>query len=153
MSEDWIEKLLRSYQDEITKGAYDAIYALDDEVRDHLMQSQANACVHAFTNLFAIPKELVLDEFLERMKYGGSSKVDMHRTDDTIEWVERHEGECMCPLVKRGAARLAPELCGCAVHWLRMLVQRHTEKTVAVELVESVATGARDCAFRIKLGV
>jgi hypothetical protein len=152
MSEDWIEGLLRSFQDQITKGAYEVIYALDGEARDAVMQSQARTCVHAFTDLFGIPKELGLDEFLEHMKYGGSSKVDMHRIDDTIHWIERHEGECMCPLVKRGAARLAPELCDCAVHWLRMLVQRHTNETVTVELVESVATGARDCAFRIKLG-
>jgi len=152
MSEDWIEQLLRSFQDEITKGAYEGLYALQDEARDRVMRSQAEACVHAFTELFAIPRELGLDEFLEHMKYGGSSKVDILRTNDTIEWIEQHDGECMCPLVKRGAARLVPELCGCAVHWLRMLVERHTGEPVGVELIESVATGARNCAFRVKLG-
>lgn len=152
MSEDWIEQLLRSFQDEITKGAYEGVYALEGEARDRVMESQAKSCVHAFTALYAIPRDLGLDEFLERMKYGGSSKVEIRRDGDTIEWVEEHEGECMCPLVKRGVARLAPELCNCAVHWLRMLVQRHTDREVTVELGESVATGARSCAFRVKLG-
>jgi predicted hydrocarbon binding protein len=152
MSDDWIKELLSSFQDQITKGTYEAIYSLDGEARDHIMRSQATACVHAFVDLFAIPKELDLDGFLEHMKYGGSSKVDIRRENDTIEFIERHEGECMCPLVKRDAARLTPQLCDCAVHWLRMLVQRHTDKPVAVELVESVATGARDCTFRIRLG-
>jgi len=33
-----------------------------------------------------------------------------------------------------------------------MLVQRHTEKKVSVELLDSVAQGARNCTFRVQLG-
>jgi hypothetical protein len=152
MSDDWIEQALRGFQDAITKGAYEGIYALEEPARDRVLESQAGACVHAFVELFGISKDLSLDEFLERMRYGGSSKVEITREGDTIIWDEQHEGQCMCPLVKRGVVPLTPELCSCAVHWLRMLVQRHTESKVAVELRASVATGARNCTFAVRIG-
>lgn len=153
MSDDWIEQALRGFQDAITKGAYEGIYALEEPDRDRVLESQARSCVHAFAELFGISKDLTLDEFIEQMRYGGSSKVEITReSENSMIWDEQHEGECMCPLVKRGVVPLAPELCGCAVHWLRMLVQRHTEKNVSVELLDSVAKGARNCTFRVRLG-
>lgn len=57
----------------------------------------------------------------------------------------------MCPLVKRDIVHLKPELCRCAVHWLRMLIERHAHRPARVELVESVAGGAQECVFRITL--
>lgn len=152
MSDDWIEQALRGFQDAITKGAYEGIYALEEPARDRVLESQAGACVHAFVELFGISKDLTLDEFLDKMRYGGSSKVEITRDGDTILWDEQHEGQCMCPLVKRGVVPLAPELCGCSVHWLRMLVQRHTDAKVSVELRDSVARGSRNCTFRVRLG-
>lgn len=151
MSEDWLEQALRGFQDAITRGAYGGIYALEPSARDRVLESQAGSCVHAFVELFQVSKELSLDEVLEKMRYGGSSKVEISRLGDTIIWDEQHEGECMCPLVKRGVVLLRPELCSCAVHWLRMLVERHTEKKVSVELLDSVANGARNCTFRVTL--
>jgi hypothetical protein len=150
--DDWLEQAMRGFQDAITKGAYEGIYALEEPARDRVLESQAGACVHAFVELFGISKDLTLDEFLEKMRYGGSSKVEITREGDSILWDEQHEGQCMCPLVKRDVVPLGPELCGCAVHWLRMLVQRHTEAQVGVELLSSVATGSRNCTFRIRLG-
>jgi hypothetical protein len=152
MSDDWIEQALRGFQDAITTGAYEGIYALPPSARDRVLESQAGACVHTFVELFGISKDLTLDDFLDKMRYGGSSKVEITRDGDTFLWDEQHEGQCMCPLVKRGVVPLSPELCGCAIHWLRMLVQRHTEKPVSVELLDSVAKGARNCAFRVRLG-
>ncbi len=58
----------------------------------------------------------------------------------------------MCPLVKRGVVELDGSLCGCAVHWLRMLLERHTTEAVQVKLLDSVAAGAENCTFRITLG-
>jgi hypothetical protein len=153
MSDDWIEQALRGFQDAITKGAYEGIYSLEEPVRDRVLESQAKSCVNAFTELFGISKDLTLDEFIEKMRYGGSSKVEVTREgEDTIIWDEQHEGQCMCPLVKRNVVPLSPELCGCASHWLRMLVQRHTDKKVSVELMNAVASGSRNCTFRVHLG-
>jgi len=152
VEEDWVQQAIRDFQDKITCGTYEGIYALDSQSRDKVMEAQARSCVQAFVELFAIPAELDLEGFLEHMKLGGSGKVDVERDGDTIVFDEHRDGECMCPLVKRGVIRLDPALCVCGVHWIRMLVQRHTERPVSVELLDSVARGSRNCTYRITLG-
>ncbi|RMD82102.1 MAG: hypothetical protein D6815_10005 [Candidatus Dadabacteria bacterium] len=151
MSEDWLAELLRNFQDSITRGTFEGIYSLDGEALERVMHEQAEACVHAFVELFGIPADLDLDTFLERIQYGGSSKIQVERNGNEILWREEHHGECMCPLVKRGVIRLDEKLCVCAINWVRMLVERHARKPVQVELVDSVARGASDCTFRLKI--
>ncbi len=152
MEDDWIRQAIRDFQDKITRGAYDGIYALNEDARDKVMEAQARACVHSFTELFAIPADLDLEGFLEHLKLGGSGKVDIHRGGDVIVFDEQRQGECMCPLVKRSVIPLEPALCACGVHWIRMLVERHTDRPVSVELINSVAQGSRNRTYRITLG-
>lgn len=152
MAEDWIEQLLRDFQDVITRGAYAGIYRLEPEQLDEVMRCQAHACFGAFVQLYDIPEHLDLDAFLERMATAGSSPMRIRREGDTIYWEELHEGHCMCPFVKRGVIDLEPGLCRCAVHWARMLIERHAHRPAHVELVDSVARGAQNCVFRITLG-
>jgi len=151
MAEDWIDKLMRDYQDEVTRGLYRGIYALPEKHLDAVMHCQAQDCVEAFVKLYDLPAELDLDSFLKRMAGGGPSQIDIERDGNTIVWRERHRGECMCPLVRREVISLKPGLCHCAVHWLRLLIERYADRTARVELLESVAGGGADCVFRITL--
>jgi len=150
-AQDWVELLARDYQDDITRGLYKGVYALPEKELDAVMACQARDCVQAFFKLYDLPDELDLDAFLERMTTGGSSKIDIERDGDTILWRERHAGQCMCPLVRRNVITLKPGLCHCAVHWLRMLIERYADRSARVELIESAATGVQDCVFRITL--
>jgi hypothetical protein len=152
VSDNPTEKLIRDFQDRITRGAYEGIYALDEAARDGVMQCQAHACVRAFTELYQISDDLDLDGFLEKMTMGGSSRIRIQREDpNTILWEELHEGECMCAFVTREVIPLEPGLCSCAVHWLRMLVERHVVGPVKVELLDSAAQGSENCVFRIEI--
>jgi hypothetical protein len=54
--------------------------------------------------------------------------------------------------VRQGAVRLDPKLCICGATWVRLLIERHARREATVALVESVATGAQDCVYRIELG-
>lgn len=152
MGDDWIQELMRDYQDAITCGVYEGICRLSEEGRNTVMEHQARACMEAFVKLYDLPAHLELDAFLARMGTGGAGKVNIRRQGGTILWEEQHEGECMCPLVRRNVVPLGPTLCICAVHWLRMLVERHARRPARVELMDSVANGARNCIFRITLG-
>ena len=152
MADDWIEELTRDYQDTITRGAYDGIYQLREQQLDGVMTCQAQACVEAFVKLYDLPEQLGLDTFLTRMATGGPSRITIRRDGDTILWEEEHEGRCMCPLVRRNVIPLKPALCVCAVHWLRMLIERHAHRPAHVELIDSVAKGGRNCVFRVTLG-
>lgn len=152
MSDHPAEKLVRDFQDRITRGTFDGVYGLGDADRDHVMECQARACTEAFVDLYRIPAELDLDGFLRHMEFGGSSKVRIRREGDAILWEELHGGRCVCPLVTRDVVTLEPTLCRCAVHWLRMLFERHVRGPVAVELLESAARGDENCAFRVTIG-
>jgi hypothetical protein len=151
MTEHSIEALIRDYQDRITRGAYQGIYALDPRSRERVLECQAEACVRAFVELYQLSADLDLDAFLEKMELGGSSKIRIRRDGNTLMWEELHEGRCVCPLVTREVVPLEPGLCRCAVHWLRMLFERHVRAPVRVELVDSAARGNANCVFRVTI--
>lgn len=151
VAEHPVEKLAREFQDRVVGGLYEGVYALEGPELELLMECQARACVPAFTDLYQIPEELDLDGFLERMTAGGSSKIQIRREGRVIYWDELHGGQCVCPLVTRGVIPLAPGLCRCASHWLRMLFERHVRGPVRVELLGSAAAGGQNCSFRVEL--
>jgi hypothetical protein len=152
MAEDPSEKLVRDFQDRIVAGTWDGLRQLDEGARDRVLACQGASCAQAFVSLFQISDELPLDAFLERMRLGGASRIEITRSGDTIRWEELHDGECMCPLVKRGVIALDPSLCRCAVHWLRDLFERRVQGPVRVDLLDSVAHGGRNCVFEVTLG-
>lgn len=149
--QNWVEALIRDFQDEITRGAYDGILRLDDRGRNTVLEAQAQACAHAFLKLYDIPTDTDLDSFLDRMRTGGPSPLRVERNGKTILWEEQHEGRCVCPFVTRRVIDLTPALCVCAVHWLKALVERVVKKPAEVELLDSAAKGAQNCTFRITL--
>jgi hypothetical protein len=152
VSENPTEKLIRDFQDRIMEGTHERIYGLDEASLERVMQCQADACVRAFAELYQISSDLDLDAFLEKMTLGGSSKIRIQRKDShTIIWEELHNGQCMCPLVTREVIPLEPGLCRCAVHWLRLLFERHVRGPVSVELIDSVARGSENCVFRVEI--
>lgn len=150
---DWVEQLMRSFRDRLTGGLYEGIYALEGEPLERVMDAQADACVTGFIALTQIPPELDLPQFLDRMRISGPSQVVVeHVSDDELLWKELHHGECVCPHVRQEIIRLDPKLCLCGATWVRLLVERHAHRAARVELVESVATGAENCIYRITLG-
>jgi hypothetical protein len=150
---DWVEQLMRSFRDQLVGGLYEGIYALEGAPLRRVMDAQAEACVHAFVALTDIPADLDFEAFLERMKTSGPSRVRIEPiNDDELLWTELHEGECVCPHVRQNVVRLDPKLCLCGETWVRLLIERHARRRAEVALVESVATGARNCVYRIRLG-
>jgi len=153
VSDDWIEQLTRDFQDTITRGVYEGIAQLPEEQRDRVMACQAHACLQEFVKLYDLPETLDFDTFLARIATGGPSKIKIQRDGDIILWEEQHEGQCMCPLVRREVVPLQPALCACATHWLRLLIERYARRPCHVELRESVAQGTTNCVFVVTLGV
>ena len=66
---------------------------------------------------------------------------------------EFRPGKCECPLVDEGILPLTSRLCStCFTNWLKHQVEAVSGQPVEVELVESLATGADRCVFRIWIG-
>ena len=76
---DWVEVLLRDYQDKLTHGPYEAIYRLGDASVDALMEGQARTCVRAFAVLAGLPAPMDLDAFLQTMRTAGPSRIEIRR--------------------------------------------------------------------------
>lgn len=150
---DWVSELMAAYRDRLVGGLYGGIYRLEGAPLRAVMDAQAETCMHAFVALHDIPPGLDLDAFLERMKTAGPGRVRIDRVgNDELLWTELHEGACVCPHVRQNIIPLDPKLCLCGETWVRLLVERHAHRPAQVSLVESVATGARDCVYRIVLG-
>jgi hypothetical protein len=150
---DWVERLMAQYRDRLTGAVFDGIYKLEGEPLRVVMDTQADTCMQAFVALHDIPPDLDLDAFLERMRTTGPSRIVLDRPDDdTILWSEMHDGVCVCPHVRQGVIALDPKLCMCGATWVRLLIERHARRHADVSLVESVATGAQNCVYRITLG-
>ena len=148
---DWIQGLIRDYQDKLTCGLYEGIYRLEDGHLDALMQGQAHTCVAAFLDLTGLPHPMSVDDFLRAMRTAGPSQIEIQREGDVIHWTELHYGECVCPFIRRGVVRLDAKLCVCGEHWVRQLFQTVAGVAVDVETIETVATGSQNCRFRITL--
>jgi len=152
-ADGWVERLMAEYRDRLTGGLFGGIYQLEGEPLRTVMDAQADTCMQAFVALHDIPPDLDLDAFLDRMRTTGPSRIVVERPDDdTITWTELHEGECVCPHVRQGVIALDPKLCMCGATWVRLLVERHARRQAEVTLVESVATGAQNCVYRVALG-
>lgn len=150
---DWVSELMAAYRDRLVGGLYSGIYRLEGAPLREVMDAQAETCMQAFVALHDIPPDLDLDGFLERMKTAGPGRVRIDRLGGgEFLWTELHEGACVCPHVRQNIIPLDAKLCLCGETWVRLLVERHARRHARVSLVESVATGARDCVYRIVLG-
>ena len=148
---DWVLELMRDFQDTLTCGLYEAIYTLDDATVEPLMRSQAHACVAGFLKFADLRVPMSVDEFLVAIRTAAPSQIDITRDGDVIDWRERHSGACVCPFVKREVIRLDPKLCMCGAHWVQRLFEVVARTPVDIEIGDTVASGAEDCHFRIRL--
>ena len=144
-------ELMREYQDKLTRSLYEAIYRLDDTALDALMEAQSRSCLGVFFGLTAPPSPMDLDSFLDAMSTAGTSQVDIQRDGNLIYWTERHQGRCICPLVRLEVVSLDAKLCTCAVHFVERLFRTLAKTPVSVEMIETVATGAENCCFRVTI--
>ena len=152
IAKEFVGDLLRSQQDEIVRGAFRALLTLDEAATNTVFKEMADTCRARFLRMVDFPADLDLDGFIERMGRAAPPAPQISRDGDTIIWREFRDGNCMCPLVRRGTLDLHPKLCVCSTEWTRGLVETFHGGPVEAELLESVATGSRDCVFRLTLG-
>ena len=148
---EWVENLMRDFQDKLTGGLFETIYKMDDGAVDTLMEGEARTCVSAFIDLTSMDVPMDLDAFLEKMQTSGPSQVQIERDGDVILWTELHQGKCVCPLVTRNVIPLDPKLCICGAYWVKHLFKTAANTEVDVETLETAAHGAENCCFRITI--
>lgn len=147
--DELVDEELRSYQDKLTCGLYEAVYSLDDASLDAIMKCQAQTCVAAFLDLAGLPTPMDLDSFREAMRTAQPMGAEIEQEGDVIYWTQNQRSQCVCPLVQRGVIRLDPKLCACSAYWVKYLFEEIGNTPVQVEIIETVARGGHACRFKI----
>jgi len=148
---DIAPEVVTEYRDKLTRSLLEAICKLDGPCREALWDAQAHTCLTTFFDLTALPAQMDLDAFLQAMHTAGTGQVDITREGDTIYWIERREGQCICPFVRLEVVNLNPILCRCSAHWVMHLLKIVTDTSVEVEVLDTVATGDESCSFRLTI--
>lgn len=135
----WIKTLLESMDKH-----------LDEETKKKIFDETGSYCAqqHITEVLLDIKKYTKnFDEFLEKVneQLKGTSWIKVN--DETLIVTY---SKCYCPMIELGMYR-TPVQCNCSVGWLKKNLEAILEKTVEVELVQSVLRRGNQCEFKIKI--
>ena len=139
------EEFLRTW---IT-GVVASLNEVDEETAKKILKKSGEDCCKIFLEVYGYDLSgRDLDSLIELLdSRGGCWKED----ENTVIYEFKPE-RCACPLVEKKMVKLSPRLCSaCFTNWLAYMFGTVTKKTVKAELIESLATGASKCAFRIRL--
>lgn len=126
--------------------------ALDEETRARVMQSCGRQCIpsHVISEAArAYAESRDIDDFLARLNEMGIDGGNLTREGNTI--YVRY-GECYCGIVNRVGERISRTYCNCSVGWNKALFEAVFQRSVEVNLVESVISGAKRCLLEVKIG-
>jgi len=131
------------------RGIYQGLQTVDDETAKKILSKAGANCAKIYLSVYGRDlSKMTLDEWLK-------TEVDMGgKVEKKGEYIvyEFTPSKCECLLVEEGIIPLTPKLCSsCFTNWLENQFQTMTGRKVRAELVESLATGADRCVFRIWL--
>jgi len=151
-AESWIKSMVDNLDEQ-----------LDDETRRKIMNACGRAC---YIDAYGIgddrkPSPERAQAALDRLAKSG---IDVRRDGDTIvvlyKWgikqnpygLSMREGYCMCPIAESGLPGLSGTFCECSGGYVKEGLERATGmKVIAVEVLESLLRGGKDCRFKLVL--
>ncbi len=141
------EEFVRSWVTGVAAG----LNELDEDTAKKVLKKSGEDCCKIFLQVYGYDlRGRDLDSLIELLNSdpgAGCWKED----GDTVIYEFKPE-RCECTLVEKKMVELSPRLCSaCFPSWLTYMFGTVTSREVKAELMESLATGASKCAFRIKL--
>jgi len=123
---------------------------VDEETAKRILKGCGESCVKIWVDFYNYDlASYNLDSWIAELNKADFR--DVRRDDDNILYVLKLE-QCACPLVSEKIVKSTPRLCSaCFTNWLEYMFGTVAKRPVRAELVESLATGASKCAFRIWL--
>jgi len=131
------------------RGVYQGLQTVDDETAKKILSKAGADCAKIYLSVYGRDlSKMTLDEWLKtEVEMGGQ----VEKKEEYIVYAFT-PSKCECLLVEEGIIPLTPKLCSsCFTNWLEYQFQTMTGRKVRAELVESLATGADRCVFRIWL--
>lgn len=131
---------------------------LEKETRKKLMMANGRACYLAW---IAETKQTIKPVTVEhfRKSIADKAKDGSYRVEGDAIYFQymsaaetgqaSAEGACLCPLVESKPADLSSTYCQCSVGYVKVMHELLLNRTVEVELVDSVLMGGRRCQFKL----
>ncbi|MGQ9529965.1 MAG: hypothetical protein ACUVQX_01265 [Candidatus Bathycorpusculaceae bacterium] len=141
------EEFLRAWIMGVMAGLND----VDEETARKILKKSGEDCCKIFLEVHGYDlSSRDLDSLIELLD-GSPSGGCWKENDNTVIYEFKSE-RCECTLVEKKMVELSPRLCSaCFTNWLAYMFGAVTNRKVEAELIESLATGANKCAFRIRL--
>jgi len=144
-----VEEFLRSW----IRGVVEGLNEVEEETAKRILRRCGENCLKLFLEIHGLDlASYDLDSLVAKLDEGITTAGNRcERRGDTILY-EFKPKRCECPLVSENIVKLTPRLCStCFTNWLEYLFGAVSKRAVKAELIESLATGADKCAFKIKL--
>ena len=132
-------------------GMMAGLSEVDEETARKILRKAGEECCKIFLEVYGYDlSSYDLDSLIKLL--GSSPSSGCYREDENTIIYEFKSERCECPLIERRITTLSSRLCSaCFTNWLSYMFSTVAKRRVEAELIESLATGASKCTFRIKL--
>lgn len=152
MLEKWKTEACEDLKREWIRGVVAGLSEVDEETARRILKKCGEACARSWLDSYGYdPASYGLDSWIKLLNELDPGVRHVMRRGDTVLYELRH-GRCVCPLVSDNTVKLTPRLCSaCSTNFFEYIFKKVAKRPVRVEVIESLATGADKCAFRIVL--
>ncbi len=134
--ENWIKSLMENLKQQF-----------DEKTRIKLMESCGRDCARRGAIRLAESCKGNVKKMVEILaKDLGKENNYIEGNVVHLEW-----NKCLCELVAEGPDRLPETYCYCSQGWILEMFETAADKSVEVELLQSVKRGAASCKFIVRL--
>ncbi len=132
-------------------GVMAGLSEVDEKIAKTILKKAGEDCCKLFLETYGLDlSSHDLDSLIEWWNKRPACRC--YKVDENTIIYEFKSNKCECLLVDKGFVNLTPKLCSlCFTNWLEYMFGTVTKRGAKAELVESLATGASKCSFRIKL--
>ena len=124
---------------------------IDENTRIKIMENCGKQCISKSTINKAIRAKKDskdLDEFLSKLNELHIGGGCLKREGNLIYGFYK---KCYCGLVNKNMGKMSSTYCNCSRGWYQQLFESVFEKSVRVELEDSIMQGADECSFKIHI--
>ena len=134
-----------------SNGVLEGVSKLDADEQKEIMEYCGKACATITGNL-GIAEEIAklplsLEEKLDRL---NENDIWCGRWIYDGEFFEAVCSRCGCPLVTEGIIELNGTMCQCSRGWVKTIFESLLQRSVDVEILDSIGLGGVKCVFRVK---
>lgn len=159
------ETLTMKRNREVIRGLFNIIYNdLDAKTADFIFSRLGEICADCYIKYREVDVTKDFDTFIkslsdvpaEKPVEGKATEIHHLRTierkGNVIYWTLHADGKDLCHLCRGGWCDELPRLGICAAHWVRRQVERFTDESVRVEILELPRLGGKDYKFKVIIG-